>query len=80
MSNDEFEQLKADIELNGQLNPIITHQGLIVDGRHRWSACHSLGIKPKAIEWDGQGDLLEAVVSLNVRRRHLSLTQRVEIA
>lgn len=80
MSNDEFEHLKADIGLNGQLNPIITHQGLIIDGRHRWSACHALGIKPKAIEWDGKGDLLEAVVSLNVRRRHLSLTQRVEIA
>ena len=68
MSIEEFDNLKSDIAQNGQLNPIITYQGPIIDGRHRWSAFHALGIKVKSIEWDGQGELLEAVVSLYVRR------------
>ena len=80
MSQREFDELKADIAANGQHHPIITHQGLIVDGRHRWSACNALGIKPKAVEWNNQGDLLESVISLNVRRRHLNTSQRAEIA
>ncbi len=80
MSQQEFEELKADIAANGQHHPILTYKGQIVDGRHRFSACFAIGIEPKMIEWDGVGDLLESVISLNVRRRHLDMRQKVEMA
>lgn len=80
MSPQEFDELKADIAANGQRHPILTHEGRIVDGRHRFSACFALGIEPKMIEWDGVGDMLEVVISLNVRRRHLDTHQKVEMA
>jgi ParB-like chromosome segregation protein Spo0J len=35
MTPDEFAELKADIAANGQLDPISTYRGKIVDGRHR---------------------------------------------
>ena len=44
MSDAEFESLKLDIELNGQLLPIITYKGKLVDGRHRQRALIELGI------------------------------------
>jgi len=80
MSPQEFDELKADIAANGQHHPILMHKGRIVDGRHRFSACFALGIEPKMTEWDGVGDLLEVVISLNVRRRHLDTRQKVEMA
>ena len=42
-----YEQLKADIEKNGQLEPIwLDKDGKIIDGRHRYQACLDLKIEP----------------------------------
>jgi len=71
MLPEEFASLKASIEANGQRVPIYTHEGLIVDGRHRYRACIELGIEPRCEEWDGVGSLCEFVRILNAERRHL---------
>jgi len=71
MLPEEFASLKASIETNGQRVPIYTHEGLIVDGRHRYRACIELGIEPRCEEWDGVGSLCEFVRILNAERRHL---------
>ena len=39
MAEEEFTRLKADIAARGQLEPIWTHSGRVVDGRHRLRAC-----------------------------------------
>ena len=44
MSDSEFESIKLDIELNGQIVPVITYKGKLVDGRHRQRALIELGI------------------------------------
>lgn len=80
MSQSEFEELCADIKERGQLHTILTYNGLIIDGRHRWSACKLLGIAPITKEWDGGDDMLGGVLSLNLKRRHLSNVDRLEIA
>jgi hypothetical protein len=76
MAPDEFEDLVIDIRANGQREPIWVHRGMVIDGRNRLKACAELGIEPQFREWDGDGSLVEFVVSLNLHRRHLSSGQR----
>jgi ParB-like chromosome segregation protein Spo0J len=80
MTEEEYGQLKEDIREHGQHEPIRTHGGKIIDGRHRYRACRELGIEPRVEEWPGVGSLVAYVLSLNLRRRHLSASQRAMIA
>ena len=73
LDGDEFDNLKADIEANGQRVAIWTHRGKLLDGRARYRACLELGITPKFKEWPGDGDtplMVSFIVSLNMQRRH----------
>jgi len=80
MSGEDSDALKADIEVNGQREPIWTHENKIIDGRNRYNACQTIGIEPAYREWDGKGLLVAFVVSLNLIRRHLNETQRGMVA
>lgn len=80
MSEKEFEKFVADIEIKGVIDPLWTHEGKVIDGRNRLLACQRLGITPTTREWDGKGSLLEFIISLNLRRRHLKERQRAMIA
>lgn len=53
MASHEYEALKKSIA-EGWDNryPILTYDGEILDGRHRFEACAALGIKPTFVEWD----------------------------
>lgn len=72
----EFEQLVNDIREHGQREPIIVHDGMILDGRNRWRACEQLGIEPAVERWDGTGTPEQFVISRNIMRRHLTSSQR----
>lgn len=80
MQDDQFEQLKASIELSGQLEPIATQGGKIIDGRHRYRACLELGRKPIFKEIDAQMSAIEYCVAENLHRRHLSDFDKAEAA
>jgi len=80
MGDDDYRQLLADIKANGLREPIWTYQGKIIDGRHRYRACLELGIQPRFREWDGNGSLVQFVVSLNLHRRHLTSSQKAVVA
>jgi hypothetical protein len=80
MSDPEFNDLKSDIAKNGLREPLWIYQGKIIDGRNRLRACTELGITPATREWNGEGTLLDFVVSLNLHRRHLNETQRAMVA
>lgn len=55
MAPHEYEALKKSIgEGWDNRYPILTYDGEILDGRHRFEACAELGIKPTFIEWDRQ--------------------------
>lgn len=79
LADDEFSELVADIEKNGQLVPIVMFDGQVLDGVNRLAACEALGIEPitttqnVANPWD-------YVWSLNGRRRHLDQGQRAALA
>jgi phage N-6-adenine-methyltransferase len=80
MFAEEYESLKADVLANGLIEPIWTYEGKIIDGRNRYRACLELGVEPKFREWHGEGSLTSFVISLNLKRRHLTSGQRAMIA
>jgi hypothetical protein len=80
MAPGDYEALVADIKENGQLEPIIVHDGMILDGRHRYNACRKLGIAPKVEKWTGPGSPEAFAISMNLRRRHLDASQRAMVA
>ena len=80
LTDDELQALAADIRHNGLLNPIVTLNGEILDGRNRLEACKIAGVKPRFVEWDGEGSPLAWVVAVNLVRRHLTASQRAVVA
>ena len=80
LPDDEFERLVEDVKINGLQVDIFLAEGLIADGRHRYRACRQTGVEPRFREWDGRGDLLSILFSLNDRRRHMTAGQRSMIA
>jgi len=80
MSAKEYEGLRGDIDEHGQLEPIWTYQGKIIDGRHRYKACRELGIEPQFREWTGdEAGLIGSIFSQNFHRRHLNESQRAMV-
>jgi hypothetical protein len=82
MSEKEFEKFLEDVKEAARIiDPLWTYQGKVIDGRNRLLACKRLGIeRVPTREWDGKGSLLEFVISINLRRRHLKERQRAMIA
>lgn len=75
MLESEFLELVEDIRKHGQRDPIMIHEGMVLDGWHRYRACSALGIEPKTFSL-GDGDPVAFVESVNLHRRHLSASQR----
>ena len=83
MSEEEFTELKASIEAEGQHYSIIANEDLeVLDGHHRFRACTELGIEPDFEVRKFEDKLLEKkfVIEANLRRRHLNNFQLVELA
>jgi hypothetical protein len=75
----DFEALVADIAAHGLLEPIVLYEGQILDGRNRYRACQRLHLPYAYVEYQGQAPL-DHVISLNVRRRHLTTGQKALLA
>lgn len=74
----EFAALCDDIRINGQREPIVLHDGMVLDGGNRYRACIEAGIEPRCVEFAG-GDAVAFVLSANLHRRHLSAGQHAAI-
>lgn len=76
MPTAEIEALAIDIEKNGQREPGVLYEGMVLDGWHRYVACEKAGVPFEAEEFDGE-DPVAFVLSRNLHRRHLTAAQRV---
>lgn len=76
MSAEDFAALVEDIEANGQREPIMTLDGMVLDGWHRYSACMQLGIKAQTFTFPADKDPVAFVKSHNLHRRHMTASQR----
>jgi hypothetical protein len=75
----EFDELVASIKENGQLEPIITLNGAILDGRNRYRACLKAEVSPLTEAFNGS-DPVRFVICKNIQRRHLNAVQRAALA
>lgn len=81
MDADTFLNLKEDIKLRGQVEPIVTLDDMVLEGRHRLKACDELGIEPKTIPFPVNGHSPEQfVIAKNLLRRDLTQSQKAAIA
>lgn len=79
MVGEDFVSLKQDIKANGLREAIWLYEGKVIDGRNRLYACQEVGVAPSFREYTGD-DPLAFVISLNLKRRHLSESQRAMVA
>ncbi len=79
MEGEEFDDLVNDIREHGLLEPIVTFEDAILDGRNRFRACKKAGVEPRFTKYRGNG-VLTYIISKNVHRRHLTVSQRAIIA
>ena len=80
MGDDEFDVLVADMKANGYdvRFPIVTLDGMILDGRHRYKAAAKAEVEPKVIEFKGSNPA--AFVLRSNKRRNLTASQRAAMA
>lgn len=83
LGEEELKALAADIREHGQREPVVLYEDQILDGRNRWRACKKIGVEPKTRDVDLKeigGSPTAYVISLNLKRRHLSPTQAATVA
>src|ERR1051325_9747662 len=73
-------ELAADIQANGLRETIVLLDGKILDGRNRYRACKTAGVEPRFRDFNGDGDPIDYIVSVNIKRRHLTAAQREMVA
>lgn len=79
MREAEFAELREDIAANGLHEAITLYEGKVLDGRHRYRACSELGVWPTFTSYEGDAPAAY-VLSLNVKRRQLSQSQKAMLA
>lgn len=73
------EELVQDIAQNGMQEPIVMMGHVILDGRNRYMCARESGAEVRAIQYEGD-DPLAFVISKNLKRRHMTESQRAMVA
>jgi hypothetical protein len=82
MMAEEYQLLKTDIQAHGLLEPIVTYEGSILDGRHRYNICEELAVQLVYVEFQSlgyNGSPLDFVISKH-QRRNLTPDQKAVLA
>lgn len=76
----EFDELVASIKAHGLRDPIVVHDGMVLDGRNRQRACEAADVDCVYHPLAADNDPLQFVLDKNLKRRHLSESQRAYAA
>lgn len=76
----EFDDLVSSVKANGLRDPIIVHEGMVLDGRNRQRACETADIDCIYQPLPSDEDPLQFVIDKNLRRRQLNESQRAFVA
>lgn len=80
MPEEEFLKVAADIKAHGVKVPIVIYDKQVLDGRHRVAVASALKMPVRVEEFKGtEEQARDHVISLNLQRRHLEMSQRVLI-
>lgn len=82
MSFDDFQELQKDVIANGVRVPIVMADGKILDGRHRVNAllmADNWQASAPIQEVGAKTSLSDAVIAMNISRRHLRPKQRAQL-
>jgi N6-adenosine-specific RNA methylase IME4 len=81
LSDKELDELAIDIRDNGQVETVKLHKGMVLDGRNRYTACGRLALGVRTEVFTGTDrEALSWVISKNLKRRHLTESQRAMVA
>ena len=72
----EFSDFVASIKANGLREAVVVHDGMVLDGRNRQRACEAAGVDCIYEPFPPDQDPLQFVIDKNLRRRHMSESQR----
>lgn len=75
----DLNELAADIQGNGLREDIVLLDGKILDGRNRYKACGIAQVEPRFRDFNGDGDPVDYIVSVNIKRRHLTQSQKAMV-
>lgn len=78
MPDAELQQLAEDIAANGLQQPIVLHDGMILDGGNRYRACQLAGVEPTFVQFNG-ASIVAFVLGANLHRRHMTPGQQAAI-
>jgi hypothetical protein len=80
MDGERYRDLCEDIRQNGLVNPVIIHEGLLLDGRNRVLACEYNEVKPRFVElreiYQGPMSVTQWIWSVNAQRRFTAPSHR----
>jgi hypothetical protein len=83
MSESDRMELLADIKQNGLINDIVLHEEQVLDGLNRQAICLELGVPPRYKQFADLNPKMtpfDYVVAQNFKRRHLTPSQKSELA
>lgn len=84
LTEQEYQSLKSSIKdsAGNIIASIVNPENVILDGHHRFRACSELNIIPKIEikEFNNKLEEKKFVYEINLKRRHLSDFQKVELA
>lgn len=82
LTDEDYKNLRNDILQHGCRDSLITWQGSIIDGHHRYKICRESGKSFQTIEYDfsDKDDALAYIIKNQLSRRNLTTWQRCELA
>lgn len=78
LADDDYERLRQSVTEQGLLEPVVLHEGQVLDGIHRQRVCFEVGVQPRYTDFQGK-DALGFVVAKNAARRQMTRDQVADL-